>query len=409
MNNKLFSINGNIAHNWMVAIFIMMCGNAVYTYTKFWYVLLAFVFVAFLYMLMPMFISSNSGNIYCYPKKNIFKCLLLCVIVIMLRGIIDKGIGYHGFMALFPGSKVFMPYLFPFLLGCSAFSFDYKNFIRLSTICTLVFIVLIITNLPLLIARSAASASYIYANLEDLEYDPNSLITVFMAPLVLFLQRDFLPKKIWGIAFLNIMFAIFLAALNARRSTVFGICLVFLIGCYKVKKLRWISIMSLLVVGYIMYSNGMLDFFMTKMDVDTRSGVEEGFYKDMNMYSWIFGRGATGTYFDPDAIFLDQTGIRTEIETGYLYLILKGGIIYLAVYVLALLYAVWKGLRQSNNAFVRSFAIIILVSLFELIPYGIPTWNLKFFSIWMGVAICLNPQMRMMTNEQIKKYLSFRL
>lgn len=403
MKSSLFSVNGNIAHNWMLSIFIMMCGNAVYSYTRLWYVLLVFVAVAFLYMLMPIIVSRSSAFTYSYPKKIVFECLIFCAVVIMIRGIVDKGISYEGFMALFPGPKVFMPYLFPLLLGCSAFSFDYRNFIKVSTICTFIFITLIIINLPFLIERSAASATYIYANTEELEFDFNSLITIFTAPLVLFLQREFLPKRIWEIAFLNIIFAIFLAALNARRSTIFGISLIFLIGCYKEKKLRWVSIISLFAVGCFMYYNGMLDFLIAKFDMDTRTGVEEGFYNDMDTCSWIFGRGATGTYFDPYATFLDQTGVRTEIETGYLYLILKGGIIYLAVYVLALLYAAWKGLRHSNNTFVRSFAIIILVSLFELIPYGIPTWNLKFFSIWMGVTICLNSKMRMMTNEDIKR------
>ena len=156
-----------------------------------------------------------------------------------------------------------------------------------------------------------------------------------------------------------------------------------------------------------MYRLGLLDFMIERFYSDTRSGVNEGFIAAMDTNSWIYGRGATGTYYDANATFGDQTGTRTEIETGFLNMILKGGIIYLLIYVVVLGYTAYKGIYKSNNVFVRSFGIIIAISLIELIPYGIPTWNLKFFSIWLGVAICLNPQLRAMTNQEIKVH--FRL
>ena len=64
---------------------------------------------------------------------------------------------------------------------------------------------------------------------------------------------------------------------------------------------------------------------------DTRSGVEEFFFADFltsPIEDWIWGRGMDGGYYQE--MFDSETGEintnRTAIETGYLYMILKGGI-----------------------------------------------------------------------------------
>lgn len=149
-----------------------------------------------------------------------------------------------------------------------------------------------------------------------------------------------------------------------------------------------------------MYNLGLLDFFISKIDNESRGGVEENFFADMDYASWIIGRGALGSYFDMN--FMDSNPYRTEIETGYLYLILKGGIIYLIIYTTVLLRAFYLGFFKSNNTFTKAFACLALICCIELIPFGVPMLNIKYFSLWFGVGVCLNKEIRALSNKDIK-------
>ena len=402
MQNNIFSYKGGGLSCWMLCMFLLGTAQVLMHLTDNRHVYLLFVFVSFFYFTASFFASNNSST-YKFPEITLFRILLILSIIALARGLIDSGISYKSFMRLYPAPKLFMPYFLVFLSGCSVLSFNYKSFIKLSAISTFIFALLVVFNLQYLMERNIAQ-TYV---LDDEQFDLSEAISCFVAPFVLFLQRDILPKKVWRVALINIVLALFVSLLSARRTATFGIALVFLLGIYKDKSLRWISLVAIAIVGFLMYRFGLLDFMIERFYSDTRSEVNEGFIAAMDTNSWIYGRGATGTYYDANATFWDQTGTRTEIETGFLNMILKGGVIYLLIYVLALGYTAYKGIYKSNNVFVRSFGIIIAISLIELIPYGIPTWNLKYFSIWLGVAICLNPQLRAMTNQEIKVH--FRL
>ena len=146
---------------------------------------------------------------------------------------------------------------------------------------------------------------------------------------------------------------------------------------------------------------------ISKIDDDSRSGVELEFMLDMgdNIQYWIFGKGAMGTYYDSSPLFIESNGLRQEIETGYLHLILKGGIIYLILYIIVLLRAFYYGYFKSRNDLTKAFAAFSLIALLELIPYGIPTFNFKYLTLWIGVGFCLNKTVRNKTNDEIKNML----
>ena len=354
------------------------------------------------FLLLAAFLSTP-GSKYKFPRSFIFSFLLIWSVIILVRGLIDVQGGYESFVKIISDPKMFMVYFFPLLLGCSALSFDYKGFCRVCSVLTLLFAIIVLTNLQDIITSSVMGALDIsYGDEEKLSI--SGIVAVASVPMVLFLQRDILPKRVWRTAFLNLLLILFVSLINARRSTTFGVLLILFFGYLKEKRLRWVSVLAVVALVYAMYVNGFLDFILAKGNTDTRSGVVTAFLEDMDSRSWIFGRGAAGTYYDAHTTFDNIDGIRTEIETGYLYLILKGGIPYLVIYVYSLGYAAFLGIKRSNNVLCHSFGIFILISLLELIPYGVPTWNLKFFAIWMGVAICLNPSLRAMSNQEVKDF-----
>ena len=118
----------------------------------------------------------------------------------------------------------------------------------------------------------------------------------------------------------------------------------------------------------------------------------------MRYVDWLIGRGWFGTYYEP--IF---GRYRPEIETGYLVLVLRGGCIYLFLYLWVLLEAVYKGLIKSQNRIVKSFAIIIIVHILMLYPWGWPWVNLSYLSIWLGAYMCLNNKTRNMSDNEISE------
>src|SRR5690606_9634390 len=79
---------------------------------------------------------------------------------------------------------------------------------------------------------------------------------------------------------------------------------------------------------------------------DTRSGIERYFYGDMEGMDWIIGRGMRGEYYSPT---VGAGSYRGTIETDYLNMILKGGLINLIIIVLTLVPAIFNGIFRSTN------------------------------------------------------------
>lgn len=354
-----------------------------------------------------------------YSLQNIDKdsrflilCLLLWSVIVMFRGIYDGGImSISNIAQYFTDDKNIMPYLLPFIAIYTYRKVDLKLFIKFSRWLTFAFIIYAIISYKELMMLNVIGLEH-FSNSEKNEYTVElfnffELLTSLIAPLVLFLMKDFISKKDWGCATINFIVALLVALIAGRRSSSFAYILVFIASYFVVfRKSTSATIITLALTAIcvvLMFQTGLLDFFISKIDYDSRSGVVENFYADMDTYTWIFGRGALGTYYDPNPIFEHINGIRSEIETGYLNMILKGGIIYLALYILVLFKAFYKGYFKTNNDFTKAFACICLITIIELIPYGIQSFNLKYLSIWIGVGLCLSRQVRQMTNNEIKK------
>lgn len=232
-----------------------------------------------------------------------------------------------------------------------------------------------------------------------------------IAPVVIMIYfKKYLPVRTWKWFMVAFVGSILIQAFMARRGGLATsiLYLVLMWGMYsfndrRVSKVKMILI-ALAVVGVclVLFSNMAYSFFSTLMErgtADSRSGVEEGFYKDMDSASdWIFGRGWFGQYYEP---IFDK--LRSSIETGYLALILRGGLLYLIPYAGILGLSFYNGYFKSRNLFCKSFAIICLMQIISLYPYGWPTFNFLHFVIWLGVWVCNSKALRLMNDRQIKR------
>ena len=169
-----------------------------------------------------------------------------------------------------------------------------------------------------------------------------------------------------------------------------------------------------LAIGGFIYMNSISDskngniftFLMARKDEDTRSNVEEAFYADMTTTEWIIGKGINGEYYCPGVEnVMNNTSYRNIIETGYLQIILKGGIISLALLLLILIPAIYKGLFNSNNILSKGAALWIFlwtIYLYPTIGIGFCMYHLL---VWISVGICYSGKIRAMADSDIKEIL----
>jgi len=224
---------------------------------------------------------------------------------------------------------------------------------------------------------------------------------------------EFISKKQKWLAILSLAFMLFLCLYFARRSGVVFIFLYFIAAFYlylqqsngATKFLR--ALFMLLITGTViltvfMYSDTTFSLLFSRIDEDSRTGVDDSLISYLNRENaWFFGKGIDGVYTSPA---FDEP--RYVHETGYLYMILKGGVVYLSLYCFLLLYSAYLGYFKTNNRLTKAFAIYILFHVLLLIPFGVISFDLEYLFLWVAVASCQSKYYRLMTNEQMKLYIA---
>ena len=199
--------------------------------------------------------------------------------------------------------------------------------------------------------------------------------------------------------YLMIVFALLTVALLGRRgaiaSILFYISLIFILKL-KYKPLYLVVIAVGLAVIYIIfmkYSREIEEYFpilFNRLTDDTRTWAEKEFYKNFNgdWISYLIGRGSKGTYYS------STYGMRGVIETGYLDLILHGGVISLTLTVSVYLYGFYMGFFHSRNRLVNAMALYLFANILFLYPGTPIDLTLGTYGVWLCVACCSNKFIR---------------
>jgi len=226
-------------------------------------------------------------------------------------------------------------------------------------------------------------------------------------------------KKNQVLAFTVLSVALFLSVYQARRGLIFitGSILIFtfLIFIYSNKRKILLVIFSILsgilILGYAVTifdvgDSKLLSKTKERGTEDTRSGVEDFYYADMRFKDWIIGRGMSGLVAAPVEIDSNERhpGYREGIETDYLNIILKGGIISLGLLLLIAIPAVFKGLFFSKNTLSKAAAFWIILWLISLYPSTVTTFTLNYILVWIAIGICYSKSVRNMSDQVLKEY-----
>ena len=140
-----------------------------------------------------------------------------------------------------------------------------------------------------------------------------------------------------------------------------------------------------------------------------REGIEASMVNDFNNHplDWVIGRGGNGSYADNSEISIN--GRRSSMEWGYLYLILKGGVIYLIMTIIIFARAMYFGLFKSKNLLSKSMGISCGLFLIGFASTGCePNFCLDYLLFWMYAGWLEDPKIRYLSDETIYKYFNIK-
>lgn len=140
-----------------------------------------------------------------------------------------------------------------------------------------------------------------------------------------------------------------------------------------------------------------------------REGIEVSMVKDFNNHplDWLIGRGGNGSYVDHSTLSIN--GRRSAMEWGYLYLILKGGIIYLIMTIIFFVRATYLGLFKSKNLLSKAMGITCGFFLIGFASTGCePEFRLGYLLPWMCAGWLEDPKIRYLSDEIINNFFNIR-
>jgi len=347
-----------------------------------------------------------------YYRYIVSVYVLLCVIMIIRGYLIDypfQWVSFRGCINYHFFDKYYvLPYFMPLVLLIDWHKINIRIFCNSSLVVAMFSIFIFIINI-ISISNFTQNATLIdseetfaIASLAIFEsFSFAALLTVYMsrnnALIVLFALLCnlviFLISARRGAVLINsitLVASIFFLLQKVNRNTKYIFILIVIVVS--------ISLIKTLI------SADFLGLILEKGLQDSRIDVDLALLDQTNPLEFIFGKGLNGRYYYPLQNDDLHDGWRYGTETGFLNLLLKGGILLSLTYVTMLGIPAIKGIFNSNNILCKIGGFYILLSLIELYPFGWLEFSIKFFFIWVMISICMNSTIRNMNDSQIRSY-----
>lgn len=307
---------------------------------------------------------------------------------------------------------------------------------------------LIYTNIPALLIPSIALLGYKLFAIKDLLFfiRKNYFILIFLlllavglpskiiylwTPLYFFiLVYRYLPVRQRYFIFILAIFLLS-ADFSARSSLIrisvaILLCLSFwwisrhLRLISKIHKILCILPFVLLYLGLTGTFNifDMDSYLDTKLEVNNAAGNKENLTADTRTFlykeclssmdtkdSFIFGEGGCGKYH---SIFFKNKlfgANRYASEVGALNTLLYSGIIGLILYWLVFVFASYKAINDSDNILCKLLGLFIIFRWDYFFVEEFTSFNTNYFFLWLMIGMCLTPQFRRMTDEEICEWI----
>lgn len=328
--------------------------------------------------------------------------------------IITAGISYAILTSVFAGEFFFLPYI---CLTCSCINYQEDQLVsmkKMALLGALTYLIFLFVFRDLLLQQEALT---VIAGMAEEGLSLDTITKSFCYPAGLFLlMLPVLNNKNKILVITAFAAALLFSMFLARRNIVvtclmFAMATVFIYLKNNKNKSFFFKLLSYVVVAIGIYiivnlaisiftgANDSVFFaeLVRRGDSDSRSHVLIPFFQYMHspLY-WIFGHGINSQYYS-------DLGWRRVIETGYLQIIMKIGLIGLITYVILIIKAVQKAYR--GNILLQACAMYLVIFSLETIYAGVPTFGLTWIYLWITVSICNSDYFKSLTNEQIRDIL----
>ncbi len=336
--------------------------------------------------------------------------LLWSIYVVMYPFVNDETLTNNVYSPVYP--QYILAYTIPLIVFFRADYYLLKSVFRFSFIYGIIGTIILLLNFSNIFINKINYSSEEYQTYIKLINQPSQFL---LSTSLLSLCYPVISKKFRRVAFTSLLLYFIINLVAARRGNLFLMLLTFVgtfyiyaIGSkHKFKVFKITGLLTIVYIGaniFLSHGNSTFSLFFSRLNEDTRTRVEEYFFSSFKgrIGDWVFGRGINGTYYCP---ILDEL-YRGIIETGYLQLILKGGIIYLTFYVFFLLYSAYLGFYKSNNTLTKSMSFYLIIHAIALYPYGLPLFNLEYVILWICILYCQSKNWRIKTDLEIRLLLS---
>lgn len=303
---------------------------------------------------------------------------------------------------VFGQPNFFLPYVFPIFVLYSKFSIDF-------------FITLIKYASILLFLGVLLEIYTLFSGVSIADKEQQSRVLLFDLGSSFLLLTSHLSKKkyIFHTALFYLLLRIILLAQWGRRAMFLDALLV--IAAMVITRLRtvyltfndrmkiyfsgFILAFMFLSVSHIISSTYIFQRgFTQKAQEETRGFVYEAFFQDLDTApEYLFGRGIGGTIVRD----VDTGRIVDFVESGFLILLFKGGLLYLIPFLIILLRAFYLGFFKSNNYIAKALAILILIYMISMYGWNWPDLSARYLFLWISVSGCYNTELRSINNENI--------
>lgn len=300
-------------------------------------------------------------------SKFLFYSLLIVSLGVVLRAEFPST--FSGLGLFLTNQQGFLVYLLPFLILPLPNAKYMKDILKVFFYISLIVFPLWVINIDSLVQVGTFKAEGI-----------GKYLPFFSAFLLGFLP--FFKKKQRMIIILTWAIYLFLMLLNARRNVSFTICLYGIFAYFVTTQMSantqsfksFLMLLFFFLAALLLLANldnlasGIFSNMAGRATDDSRSEVEINFFFDFAhspITDWIWGRGMDGGYLQDT--YNVETGeispLRKGIETGYLYLLLKGGLLYVFSVVLIMINALFLGWKNIRKQYML-FCMLVLASHF---------------------------------------------
>ena len=292
-----------------------------------------------------------------------------------------------------------MPYLVPFILLFLPNRTYQEKIIRIFFYASLLYIPLVILNFNSGLVLVNTNHSWAGESI-------GQYMAFFSTFLLGFMKDNFSKKEkcliviVWGVYF-------FLMILNARRNVCFSLAVYAVVAYYYIyffkndsySKLSAIIVSVIFVI--LIYFNfqsliqGSFHALYDRVGEDTRSSVNEFMLADFAsspIEEWIFGRGVDGGYYQEFYNYAtgEMEDIRYVIETGYLNVMLKGGILMNVIVILIIFVAIKQAYKTNVKDSYYMGTILITYLIDNYTTNTVLLFNSRTIILWFIISCLLD-------------------